>query len=235
MNNCCRRALATVFWFVVSCALSVAADECSGTGTIRGQVVNSANHPVANVQVGSFPLGCAIGGIIPAPVRTDVEGRFILTGVSSGLNAVYTSKPENGYPDTSLAFYAVDFPPRTVVVRAGHTTDDVIIRLDKAEIVAGKIVDEETSQPLLDAWIRISRADRQDLRFSLGPTFSGDFRFLLPAAEVRIEITARGYEPWLFTGLPYDLGTSAMDIGSPTTLKTFGTRHLDVKLRKLHE
>lgn len=93
----------------------------------------------------------------------------------------------------------------------------------------GKILDEETSQPLLNAWIRVSRVEREDFRLSLGPNFREDFRFLLPPAKVRIEITAPGYEPWLFTGLPYEVGLSVIEI----SLKSFGTRQLDVKLRKL--
>jgi hypothetical protein len=219
----------------LGCIVSVAADECSGTGAIEGQVVDSANQPIANVQVASFPLECAVGGLIGPPGRTDVEGRFRLTHVLAGLAVVYTSKPESGYPDTSLAFYGVDFPAKTIVVRAGQVTPDIVIRLNKAEIVAGKILDAETSEPLLSGWIRVSRVDREDLRLSLGPNFAGDFRFLLPPAEVRIEITAPGYETWLFTGLPYEVGGSVMEIGTPAALKVFGTRQLNVRLRKLHE
>jgi len=235
MNSQCWRAGVTVFCFLVSCTVPVVADACSGRGMIEGQVVDSAYRPIVNVQVATFPLECALGGIIAPPVRTDAQGRFVLAGALSGPTALYTSKPENGYPDTSLAFYGVDFPPTTVVVRAGEATSDVVIRLEKAEVVAGKILDDQTSEPLLNVWIRISRADREDLRFSIDPTFSGDFRFLLPPAKVRIEISARGYEPWFFTGLPYELGATAMDIGTPIALKAFGTRQVNVRLRKLHE
>lgn len=226
------RARVAVFCVLMACIVpAVAAGECSGTGGIEGRVVDGANRPVANVQVSSLPLEC--GGTLGPPVRTDVEGRFRLTGVLAGLTALYTSKLEYGYPDTSLAFYGVDYPPTRVVVRAGQVTLGIVIRLTEAEIVAGKILDEKTSQPLLNAWIRVSRVDREDLRLSLGPNFTGDFRFLLPPAKVRIEITARGYEPWLFTGLPYQVGHPVIEIGSYVSLKSFGTRQLDVKLRKL--
>lgn len=53
----------------------------------------------------------------------------------------------------------------------------------------------------------------QFLRLSLGPDFTGGFRFL-PPARVRIEIKAQGYEPLLFTGLPYDMGLPVTEIGS---------------------
>jgi hypothetical protein len=229
------RECVTMFCFLVSCILPVVAEECSVAGSLKGQVVDSADRPIANVRVASLPLECAFGGLMPSPAKTDIHGRFILTAVPSGLAAVYTSKPEDGYPDNSLAFYGVDFPPQTVAVRARSVTGDIVIRLNKAEIVAGKILEDETSEPLLNAWIRISRAEHEDLRFSVGPNFAGDFHFLLPLAKVKIEVTARGYEPWLFVGSSYDVGTSVIELGDPISLKAFGTRQLNVRLRKLHE
>jgi hypothetical protein len=218
----------------MACIVPVmAADECSGAGTIEGQVVNDANQPVTNIQVSSFALECATGGFVRPPVKTDVEGRFRLTGVLAGLTAVNTSNPEAGYPDTSLAFYGADYAPTRVVVRARQVTPGIVIRLRKAEIVGGKILDEETSQPLLNAWIRVSRLDSDGLRLSVGPNFTGDFRLLLPPTKVRIEITARGYEPWLFTGLPYDVGIPGIEVDSYASLKSLGTRELFVRLRKL--
>jgi hypothetical protein len=235
MNSpCSLRARVVAFCVLMACITPVlAADECSGEGAIEGRVVDSANQPVANVQISFLTLECAVGGLLGRPVRTDVEGGFRLTGVPAGLTAVCTSKPEHGYHDTSLAFYGADYPPTRVVVHAGKVTPDIVIRLKQAEIVTGKILDEETSQPLLNAWIRVSRVDSEGLRLSLGPNFTGDFRFLLPPTKVRIEIRARGYEPWLFTGLPYEVGLCITEIGSYVSSKSFGTRHLEVRLRKL--
>lgn len=202
---------------------------------IEGRVLDDADRPVVNVHVSAFPLECAVGGLLGAPAKTDAEGKFLLTGVLAGLTAVYTSKPESGYPDTSLAFYGVEYPPQKVVVRAGQATRDVVIRLARAEVVAGKVLDRETSQPLLNAWIRVSRVDNEDLRLSLGPDFTGAFRFLLPTAKVRIEIKAEGYDPWLFTGLPDEVGLLVTQLESYASLKFFGTRQLNVSLRKLRK
>jgi serine/threonine protein kinase len=67
------------------------------------------------------------------------------------------------------------------------------------------------------------------------PNIAGDFRFLLSPAKVRIEISTRGCEPWLFEGPFYEVGIPAMEIRTPIALKAFGTRQLAVRLRKLHE
>jgi len=228
-------ARVAVFFVLMACVVpAIAADECSGAGEIEGRVVDGADRPVAYVHVSAFPLECAVGGLLSSPAKTDVEGKFRLTGVLAGLAAVSTSKPESGYPDTSIAFYGVDYSPTKVVVRAGQLTRDLVIRLTKAEIIAGKILDEETSQPLLNAWIRVSRVDNEGLRLSLGPDFTGGFRFLLPTAKVRIEIKAEGYEPWLFTGLPDEVGLLVTRMESHVALKSFGTRQLNVTLRKVH-
>jgi hypothetical protein len=225
----------TAFLILVTCSVAAFAHGCSGVGAIEGRVIDGADRPVGDVHVSSFPLECAVGGLQSAPAKTDAEGKFRLTGVLAGLTAVSTSKPESGYPDTSVAFYGIDYPPTKVVVRAGQLTRDVVIRLTKAEIVAGKIWDEETSQPLLNAWIRVSRVDNEGLRLSLGPDFTGGFRFLLPAAKVRIEIKAEGYKPWLFTGLPDEVGLLVTQVESYVSLKSFGTRQLNVTLRKVHD
>lgn len=71
----------------------------------KARVTDSANRPVVNVLVSAFPLECALGAPLPAPVKTSAEGTFRLKGVLAGLTAVYASKPESGYPDTSFAFY----------------------------------------------------------------------------------------------------------------------------------
>jgi hypothetical protein len=147
----------------MACSVPAFADDCSGVGEVEGRVIDSANRPVVNVLVSAFPLECALGAPPPAPVKTSAEGTFRLKGVLAGLTAVYASKPESGYPDTSFAFYGPENPPTKVAVRAGQLTSDIVIGLTKAEIVAGKILDEETSQPLLNAWVRISRVDSEDL------------------------------------------------------------------------
>jgi hypothetical protein len=225
----------TLVLVLMACSVPAFADDCSGVGEIQGRVVDGANRPVVDVQVSAFPLECAVGALLPAPVKTSAEGTFRLNGVLAGLTAVYTSKPDSGYPDTRLAFYGVEYPPTKVVVRAGHLTSGVVIGLTTAEIVAGKILDEATSQPLLNAWVRISRVDSEDLTLSLGPDFTGGIRFLLPAAPVTILIKARGYKPWLFTGPASEVGLLVTEIGSYIALKSFGTRQLNVKLRRLQD
>lgn len=228
----CRVAVVLV---LMACSVAtLAADDCYGAGEIEGRVVDGATRPVVGIQVSTFPSECALGALLPAPVKTNAEGKFRLTGVLAGLTLVYTSKPEAGYPDTSIAFYSAEFPPTKVVVRAGQLTSGIVIRLaSKAEIVAGKILDKETSQPLLSAWVRISRVDNEDIRLSLGPDFTGRFRFLLAHAPVRIAINAQGYEPWLFIGPPEELGRTVTELESYIALKSYGTRQLDIKLRKL--
>jgi hypothetical protein len=165
----------------MACSVPAFADDCSGVGEVEGRVIDSANRPVVNVLVSAFPLECALGAPPPAPVKTSAEGTFRLKGVLAGLTAAYASKPEN--------------PATKVTVRAGQLTSDIVIGLTKAEIVAGKILDEETSQPLLNVWVRISRIDSEDLGLSLGPDFTGDIRFLLPANRVRILIKSARVRP----------------------------------------
>jgi hypothetical protein len=179
----------------MACSVPAFADDCSGVGEVEGRVIDSANRPVVNVLVSAFPLECALGAPPPAPVKTSAEGTFRLKGVLAGLTAAYASKPESGYPDTSFAFYGPENPATKVTVRAGQLTSDIVIGLTKAEIVAGKILDEETSQPLLNVWVRISRIDSEDLGLSLGPDFTGDIRFLLPANRVRILIKSARVRP----------------------------------------
>ena len=74
---------------------------------------------MVNVLVSAFPLECALGAPLPAPVKTSAEGTFRLKGVLASLTAVYASKPESGYSDTSFAFYGPENPPTKVTVRAG--------------------------------------------------------------------------------------------------------------------
>jgi hypothetical protein len=224
----------TAHLILVAWSVAAFADGCSGVGVIEGRVVDGANQSVVNVHVSAFPLECAVGGLLGAPAKTDAEGKFRLTGVLAGLTEVSTSKPESGYPDNSLAFYGVEYPPAKVVVRAGQATRGVVIRLTKSEVVAGRVLDQETSQPLLNARIRVSRIENDGLTLSVGVDFTGGFRFLLPNAKVNIEIRAEGYEPWFFTGLPNGVGLLVTQLASYVSVKSFGTRQLNVTLRKFH-
>jgi hypothetical protein len=144
---------------------------------------------------------CAVIGIEPTATSDD-QGHFLLRGVPPGLDGVYAQKPEAGDPDTTAAIYLDDsaLPPK-VTVRSGETVAGVVVRLgNKAGLISGEVVEEENSQPVVAARVKISIPDNDRIMLSVGADRAGHFQLLVPARPVRLVVSAPGYSTWQFLG-----------------------------------
>jgi RNA polymerase sigma factor (sigma-70 family) len=167
---------------------------------IRGKLVDVNGQPVAGVQVqlasvyseSKWPGGGRFVGprsalfygwpaapvglkAWPRPVATDVQGRFTFTGVGRGL-------------DASLAVRDPRFAQQAIRVQTDNTggPKDIAAALQPATIIEGRVLADDTGQPIPDAVLSISsrfaaasggrtmkfRADGQG-RFRINP-YAGD-------------------------------------------------------------
>jgi hypothetical protein len=219
------RILALIVVVTVCSAFAFAQMDCPGKGQIEGKVVDSDGLPVANAEVTVLPEQCVITGF-KVEVKTKADGSFVLSGVPSGLNGVHAQKPESGYPDTTAAIYDDDSAPAPkVVVRSGETVPGVIVRLGKkAGFVSGEVVDEETSQPVVTARVRMSVPENDRIMLSMGVNRGGHFELLVPARPVRLVVRAPGYSAWQFIGNQEPAGV--------IRLRPEERRELSIKLHK---
>ena len=159
--------------------------------TVAGRVVDgSTQAPVSGARVMLIPDGPGAGPIgNPTPTtQTDRDGRYAFASVAPGryrLNVVKTGFTMPG--DLQRAAF--------VVVKAGEHRAAVLVQMQRAAVIAGRITDE-AGEPVTDARVaglRRPPGSRGDLLVPGGSTQVndlGEFRLVVPPGEYYVQASA---------------------------------------------
>lgn len=194
-----------VFTFVLAMAAAMAAQQPPpqappATGLIVGRVIDAqSTQPLAGVFValnGGPPQTPNAPRIAPVRTITDAQGRFLFRGVAPGPYLVTAGVGSNGYTPNGFIVTGVGFliggyleggygqrrpngPYALLDVREGEAAGDVVIKLWKAAVVTGRVLDE-AGEPLVNQVVGIVPFS-SDGRLLNGPTMRtndlGEYRF----------------------------------------------------------
>ena len=175
----------------------VQADE--GPGLIEGNVIYEDGRPAQSATVSAFPLDRGLAAKVPS-ADTDELGHFQINHLWLGKFDVTAKKEDEGYPNTSSAFYG-DGKVEAVTLMPDHPSATVTIRLGpKAGILRGTVTDAVTGAPLSPC---------ADFRWASEPKYSvtgtgllnAEYRVLVPSnRDVMMKVWHEGYEPWYYPG-----------------------------------
>jgi len=108
--------------------------------TLAGTVTDSANRPVADAAITVDPRGLTTVRNAKVIARSEADGTFRITGVAPGRNELLAEAP--GLISRRIG----------VVLGAGETREGIVLRLDHAPRLAGKVTDSH-GQPASGASI----------------------------------------------------------------------------------
>ena len=172
--------------------------EDGGAITVSGQVVYRDRSPVTNAIVG-IHIFSAFDGVLPEATHTDKNGMFSLTYPALGKGYLYASKPEEGYPNPTVALYdqrnakslrLIELVPRSVV-------RGIILELESPLPEARlQATDAVTGAPITDGRIVVHWNDNRKIVSSSSLGSSGTTELIIPQHLVDVEIHATGYKTW---------------------------------------
>jgi protocatechuate 3,4-dioxygenase beta subunit len=170
------------------------------SGLIVGRVVDAqSTRPVAGVFValnGGPPQTPNAPRVAPVRTITDEEGRFLFRGIAPGPYLVTAGVGSNGYTPNGFIVTGNGFliggyleggygqrrpngPYALLDVKSGEAAGDVVIKLWKAAVVTGRVLDE-AGEPLVNQVVGIVPFNT-DGRLLNGPTMRtndlGEYRF----------------------------------------------------------
>jgi hypothetical protein len=148
--------------------------------TLVGRVVEAAGEtPVEGVHVEAIQVE---GGAERASSRTDAEGKFRVSGLPPGRYRVEaTSEAREGYSRSSIT------------LGMGETSSEVLVKLDAAYVVRGRVLDAATHAPCTGGEVVIT--DDKQNEFSEGPIEpNGWVRMasVIPGTY-RVEVSCKGH------------------------------------------
>ena len=168
------------------------------SGAIKGIVLGADERPVANAIVTVQPEDTNLIGKTPG-ARSGPDGTFMIKGVPPGKNFVFAGNLKQGYPETEFAVFTPKNALLTaVVVEAGKTSTLTLHMPPKGGRLVGKIIDDETGNPVLTARIHLFQAADPERDISTSPTLGAEFNFVLPPIGYKMEVNAPHYKPWKF-------------------------------------
>jgi hypothetical protein len=186
-----------------SCAISQTPDPTPVDGRISGTVVNEDGKSVPGATVYVSEEASSLVDANSVVARTNVAGRFDFgRKLKHGVYEIYARKEKDGYPDPTSKFYQpLNFSPQKVQLFGDQPAEKVTVQLkEKAAILAGRVFDADTGQPLKAGVGFINLRTEAGSHSVLA---DGKFQALIPAntdVYVMVQEVDRDHAHWsLFT------------------------------------
>jgi protocatechuate 3,4-dioxygenase beta subunit len=150
-----------------------------GSTLVGRTVITGDGTPVAGVVVEGVPME---GAATRASGRSDEEGRFRIEGLSPGRYRVEaTSEGREGYSKSS------------VTLGLGETSSEVLIELDPAYVVRGRVVDKVTGEPCAGGRVLLDdHAQSEFAEATIEPDGWARMASVIPG-NYRVEVTCNGH------------------------------------------
>lgn len=175
----------------------------TGLGSIDGTVVDDHQQLIKDARVYALPDNNRPEAGIRRETATDALGRFHLDSIPAGNATVHADKPQDGYPDTSFAFFVTNSKSVPAVsVSEGRITTVTITLGPKGAWLTGSVVDAETGSIVRDASFTLTRSDNLHIWISTAPVDeTGHFSLLVPSGVgFRLRVSSKEYRTWQFGG-----------------------------------
>jgi hypothetical protein len=195
-----------------------------GPGRIEGTVIYDDGRPGNGATVSAFPLDFGLAAKVPS-ADTNELGHFQINPLRLGRYQVTAKKEDEGYPDTSSAFYGDGKIDPTTLTFARPSATVTVMLGPKAGILVGTVADAVTGAPL-DPCVDFHRASDPNNFLSGGGLVNAKYRVLVPSdRDVIMKIWHEGYLPWYFAG------ANNKSDARPLRLKSGEERSLHIRLR----
>ncbi len=132
---------------------------------VQGRVVGPAGNPVSGVKLLLRPNKAAGNYCYTCRTASGTDGQFLFENVLADIYSLQVVAPL----DRMAEWVGKDV---RVIVKAGQTTDNVIVRVNKGGVVESIVCDRATGRPIQNAYVSL----HQESNFSKLPCFYQDGR-----------------------------------------------------------
>ncbi len=156
-------------------------------GRLSGEVRDEKGKPLAGARVTATPLDAMLLSVSHHTV-TDANGRFLLSGLSSGRTSLTACKPDAFYPDATYNLW--DGPRLEVTVPSNSEASGLVIQVQPAARLIVQGTNSWSGETVRITSVHIERVGEPNRYVSSTPQDS----MLIPAAPLRIRVEAKGFE-----------------------------------------
>jgi hypothetical protein len=214
-----KSAAVLVCSLLFSLGLAQTRESILAGGSISGKAVDSDGQPAKGIVLTAYPLGVALGTVLPA-TRTNDMGAYSFANIPWwGRFTVFASDEEAGYSQFSTG--PSGHNPPEVSIDIDHPKARLDIYLPpKAGFLHIKLINSRTKLPISSMRVELRKAaEPTKFLFSIG--CGSDHVVLIPPNEdLLLHVTSEGFKEW----------SESIDKGKPIHLFSGAQQELLVEL-----
>ena len=191
-----RKTLIFVGFLLLTTAAAEQHDQAGAKGMIYGVVIGQDGHPAKGIGLTAFPLGVAIGAVLPHTKTNDV-GEYRFENVPWwGRYTVYAEDEDAGYSSLSTGQGRDNDPPE-VELTPEHREAEVRVYLPpQAAFLKIDLTNQKNGTAISTMRVELRQTDeRNSLVFAMS-CFSTRAVLIPPDKDLLLHVSADGFREW---------------------------------------
>ena len=191
-----RKTLLLVGVLLLATAAAQQHDEPLSKGTIYGVVIGQDGRPAKKIGLTAFPLGVALGAVLPH-TKTNDAGEYRFENIPWwGKYTVYAEDIEAGYSSFSTGTAGYSQPPEVEITPERPEAEVRLYLPPQAGFLKVKLTNQTTGDAIAAMLVELRRTDKQkSLVFSMS-CYSTRVVLIPPDEDLLLHISAGGFREW---------------------------------------
>lgn len=191
-----RTTLVVVGVLLLATAAAQQHDEPLPKGTIYGIVIGQDGRPAKKIGLTAFPLGVALGAVLPH-TKTNDAGEYRFENIPWwGRYTVYAEDEEAGYSSSSTGQTGYSHPPEVEITPEHPEAEFRLYLPPQAGFLKIELTNQKTGDAISAMLVELRRTDEQKSLVFTMSCYSTHVVLIPPDQDLFLHVSSDGFREW---------------------------------------